>query len=799
MDKQAIIDVKVKSVELQASFEIDNEIKKMNEQIDYLKPNVDKADYIVAAASGLIAAAIDVIYVGELKLKDERITASEKVDNIVLSVAQKTGYEGDDLKQAVIHLEKKFPLAADGNTAQFGGGLQHHLRDFAHHPTIVGLVFSLLTQFTEKSYGTDTAGNFIIVDVPERSKVFIGETVPEKIFNGSVMWFFHLVSDMAGSSSSIMKSGGTGIPGPILSFAKEVSSLPLFNEMMVTANKEEMGLSVYISKLFNGTIFAERDEQGKLIKDSIVKMDLRGEIGIAQHLAKQTIPVVINEIMVRSFYFIRCFMKEIEVMEVKSIMDLKKIRWKQLYDSEDPTLKRMVTVATAVFTTVDITEAARHNEKFYLSINYPGVVSFAIALDDEMVEFIKVRDVKNIKKMYETIGQNVFREKDNRLFNEMGKKFNFDNFGLTEEQTIILYNIEYLIALNDAKLPEKLKTPFSLSNLKLEWCKEWKSYIESGFSSFIGVPDARMVWYSKYELLGKIIDMNPEKPWFKLVLLEAMIFRPYFTLSLVEDKKGKQKPSPKYNRLNKPVSAFDKQEGIRFLKMMAEDSNVDPSCIDRFEKTYKKSQNEMGEVLKTRLVALGIGAGLAVITVATVGAFSSAIAISLVGSGFTGLTGAALSSACLAYIGGGAVAAGGLGMAGGTAILVGGGAILGLGAGLGAGGVYGKLKLMNKETIILQTAKLMTAIKEIFLNEEHDIEFSNSVYEKYVENLRMVEDELMNKELEFEKYDLKEKAKHPEEYKEIKNIKESVHAMRIAVKEMRRFNSAFETGMKFED
>lgn len=51
-------------------------------------------------------------------------------------------------------LEKMFPIPSDGNTPDFGGGLQHHLRDFAHHPTMVGLMFSLLTQFTEKSYGT---------------------------------------------------------------------------------------------------------------------------------------------------------------------------------------------------------------------------------------------------------------------------------------------------------------------------------------------------------------------------------------------------------------------------------------------------------------------------------------------------------------------------------------------------------------------------------------------------------------------------------------------------------------------
>lgn len=44
----------------------------------------------------------------------------------------------------------------------------------------------------------------------------------------------------------------------------------------------------------------------------------------------------------------------------------------------------------------------------------------------------------------------------------------------------------------------------------------------------------------------------------------------------------------------------------------------------------------------------------------------------LFSSSFSGLSGAALTSACLAYLGGGAIADGGLGMAGGTMAIVGG-------------------------------------------------------------------------------------------------------------------------------
>ena len=119
-------------------------------------------------------------------------------------------------RSAVKYLEDTFPIPADKATAQFGGGLQHHLRDFSHHPTPVGLVCSILTQFTGKVYGTDVSGAFHGVNLSDDGLALIGRSVPEKIMFGVLNWAFHLVSDMAGSSGSILKGSlGTGLPGPL--------------------------------------------------------------------------------------------------------------------------------------------------------------------------------------------------------------------------------------------------------------------------------------------------------------------------------------------------------------------------------------------------------------------------------------------------------------------------------------------------------------------------------------------------------------------------------------------------------
>lgn len=201
---------------------------------------------------------------------------------------------------------------------------------------------------------------------------------------------------------------------------------------------------------------------------------------------------------------------------------------------------------------------------------------------------------------------------------------------------------------------------------------------------------------------------------------------------------------------------------------------------------------ELNEVLKIAITSIAITAGITIVTVITAGSFAPAIAVTLVGSNFTGLSGAALTSACLAYVGGGAIAAGGLGMSGGIATIVGGGAILGLGVGAGVGGTVGAVSLMGKKNTILQSAKLMVSVREIFLNDEKDIEYSNTIYEKYVQNIADIEKGLIELQLKADVADNTEKKKLKAE---IKSAEDSVKAMKIAMKSMNKFISSYEMGV----
>ena len=399
MDKKIQVDLLTEEMLADADYE--RSLFKIEDKIYYTSSHADNIDYFVAVSTGVLCAVLDNFWVKEFNLLEGRKISEDKVKQLVIRIANMLGYKGNDLKKAIVFLEERYPLAADGNTKDFGGGLQHHLRDFAHHPTIVGLVFSLFTQFTKMSYGTDVNGNFIVVPISEKSRECIGDNVVDKIFKGTIIWFSHLVSDMAGSRSSALLSGGTGIPGPILSLAKELSVLPIIKDIKL----DDKSISVFLSKLFNGTLFASRDENGKIIKDSVIKFDLRGELGGLIEIGKQVVPVIINECVVRGFYFIRCIINEIRRNNLVSIDDFYNISWDKVKPFDNPTLTRMLFISSGIFTTLDVTDAII-TKKYWVSVNYVGIGRFTVALGSEMINGLKKRNLGLVNKMYQEIEKN---------------------------------------------------------------------------------------------------------------------------------------------------------------------------------------------------------------------------------------------------------------------------------------------------------------------------------------------------------------------------------------------------------
>ena len=374
--------------------QLNREILTISQKLEQFQLDVDKIDYSIAIAGGLLGGTIDSLFSKDFSLENCSNWGKDKATAFVQKSAKAQGYQKEDLEGAIRYLEsgkklktghKGFGTPSDSVTSEFGGGLQHHLRDFAHHPTIVGLAFSLLTQFTGKCYGTTTSGAFLIVDA--KNTEFIGKTVPEKLLYGVVCWAFHLVSDLAGSSSS--PGEGTGIPGPMLSLFKEFSALPVFNQ-----EDSENKLSLVASKLFNGTLLANRDSQGKIVSPN--RVDLRTEFGIGAFLGKQAITVMLNESIVKGFYFVRQLIHQIKTNNIAQFEDLLNLDWAYMRDFKNRSITRMLSVASLTFSAADLSDAAIRaaiesagnyvlfGVKFISKVNYIGVAKSTIAVVKEV-------------------------------------------------------------------------------------------------------------------------------------------------------------------------------------------------------------------------------------------------------------------------------------------------------------------------------------------------------------------------------------------------------------------------------
>lgn len=270
--------------------------------------------------------------------------------------------------------------------------------------------------------------------------------------------------------------------------------LPIFKNINVGDNS----LSVFLSKLFNGTLLAKHDESGKIIKDTVLKFDLRGELGAGIELGRQAIPVVANECIVRCFYFIHRLAIEIREQNIRSFAEMKQIDWDKVKPLNNPTIARMITIATGVFTTVDVGEAIV-TQKYWVSINYVGVGRFAVAIGEDVSWCLKARNIKKIKKMYEGIQRFAYTQTDDKIYERIGADMNTDKLGLTIVQTEILYNLEFYKTLNDIRTTKLPINNENIKRLKQDWLDEWKVYISKGFSSFLQIEGAELHWYTEQE------------------------------------------------------------------------------------------------------------------------------------------------------------------------------------------------------------------------------------------------------------------------------------------------------------
>lgn len=363
----------------------ETELKRLEDTIksvENIRPDCDKLDYTLAACSGALCGIIDIFLVGKPGESPATNITDEWVENRVTDFAKRCGWNGKgDTVSAIRHLEKKkFMIPYDqtgiGDAGKDVFGLNpsnHHFKSLGHNPTLLGLFYSILDQFTNQSHFVSGGQLIALMDANDEF-LLRGDSFLEKIFYGFYNWFRHLISDVSGSSSS--KGRGMGIPSPFWSWTNNIIAI-----------KRELKIPV--------------SEFDKTINDLALSIYEKGYD--IRFQATQAIPVIINELVVRLMYSIRRFVKYLVTTD-KADRSLSAI-WNACEPFSNPTVKRMLTVAHGTFCILDIGDATIRAfkassstfnvEELFLRLNIVGVGRFAISLYGEAKRAVAVRTVES--------------------------------------------------------------------------------------------------------------------------------------------------------------------------------------------------------------------------------------------------------------------------------------------------------------------------------------------------------------------------------------------------------------------
>ena len=387
-----------------------NEIGQMIRD-DYLleKANCDKYDYMIAAFCGAVCAIIDSFFVKmpssikednsalgkwtdkqadnfiehlskglwnkDSKKRDEIINmfkehkiTREQRDNLLKEAGipynQNIEKAPISLQQCIQYLEKKFGVNYDASSAAYleSDGklkgmrpLNHHIMSLGHLPSIIGMIFSILDQFTGKASFIDNGKLIRLVPIENKNSIdkfeLRGNNFATKLICGFSNWLGHLCSDLVGSNTTRKEGStgrGTGLPLPLTEI------LQLCSFKVPDGNGDKMTISDLTIKVF---------ENG---------YDVR-------FAAATAIPVVLNEFLIRLFW------------SLKSRFYHKRTWKESIPFGKHPELRRMLLVGHGVLCTIDLADAA---------IRSVDMITFIMHLNVAAWTRITISGLQEVRALY---------------------------------------------------------------------------------------------------------------------------------------------------------------------------------------------------------------------------------------------------------------------------------------------------------------------------------------------------------------------------------------------------------------
>lgn len=346
----------------------------------------------------------------------------------------------------------------------------------------------------------------------------------------------------------------------------------------------------------------------------------------------------------------------------------------------------------------------------------------------------------------------------------------FSIFGLTLEQTKVLFSLQKQIVVDDIvnktpanyqnrmgrnesrnnvvndvlksfNLGKKRVQPFKSSDdlsseldnvisTKHNWARIWEENVKK-YLRGVNQGSEINLYSSMNEIKYEINRLNESIEntfWKYLILLECCTFSPYLP---------KDKQQSDYNNLKK-CEFYDNTDSLVYF---SEILGVDSKYVELFRTDHDKAIKRLSGFWKKMAISTGIGISAAL---ASVILFQPYVLFAA-----PGLSGAAAVTSGLATLGGGAIAAGGFGMAGGMAVVIGGGTLLGVGAGSSAGLMIAK---MSTGAVLSESAKMEVILKDIVLGAQKDIRYFQEILIKITQQEQQLREEIIRLQIEGAKY-----------------------------------------------
>ena len=538
-------------------------------------PQKERPYYSLALACGLLCAALKQapsVYSGFDFDAYESFESGHKgtLRDIVVFAAQLDGFKGKDTKKAIKHLlSMDGPRAASQLHDIFPDALEKEA-ELSARPSMSGLLFSLLSQFSGMLYYADDKGDLWEHPVPDH--YVIGDSKEDKILAGIMYWFFHasVISVRLGEDALKDKK----IPDAIRSLISDLISLSDLSGMPGEFEGAEIRYSEWLGRM----ILLDREDDTEGMELFFI---LREKMNC---VCSDTFPLVLNNCLMRAVYILCRMRSEGRNLSAPSFMDILAIDPDKILPRDQQILSNMCLISAGAFKAVNIGHAVldvllkskeRPGDKeikdFISAVNIGGIGNFNIALaenavyEDEKIE-VFLNSARWTRYRNTTVPGNP--ESGGSFFFEKEIRELLDEIMLDPVQLHLMYSLENLLVeydISDTEKEEEIR-------LKKQWLDEWKRIVGSAVQE---PADSWLITEEKvlFEDLSRLSRESENPAWIYLLILELKIFTPYSELGTGSDKDC---------RSLKSNTDYVKDTLIRMQTVVTQDE------ADRMKKLYEK-------------------------------------------------------------------------------------------------------------------------------------------------------------------------------------------------------------------